>query len=133
MNGNPWARHYQAAWDNRASDPTFPLWFRMMALAYGRHEANGHANFKRGQLSWILGTPQVPGPGFHRVERSYLQRTLKVVIGNGLLAEGSCTECLIVPGHAVAGGLGDPDAPCPVHIRKRRKKTPPQLRIVVDE
>lgn len=130
-NPNPWARHYQIAWENRAADTNLPLWFRLMALAYGRHEANGHANFKRGQLSVILGTPS--GDGWRRVDRYYLRDTIKIAVEHGLLAEGSCTECLVVPGHAVAGGIGDPEEPCPVHIRKLGAKHRAKLRLVVEE
>jgi hypothetical protein len=94
---NPWTRHYQAVWENRAADHTLPLWLRLACIAYARHEANGHANFKRGQLSWILGKPPDGNQPFKRVDRWTMQDALALAIRHGWLAEGSCTECLVVP------------------------------------
>lgn len=90
----PWAKHAQIEWENRAADTTLPLWLRVACLAYGRHEANGHANF-----------------------------------GRGWLAMGSCSECLIVPAHAIEGPLGSAEKPCAVHDRKVQQKRA-RLRVV---
>jgi hypothetical protein len=128
---NPWARHYQIEWENRAADHTLPLWLRMTCLAYGRHEANGHAIFKRGDLSWILGKPPHDDEPFKRVDKYTLREAIKRAVKHGWLEKGSCVECLIVPAHAIAGGLGDADKSCPVHERKRPKPPrPQQLRVV---
>ena len=91
-NPNPWTRHYQAVWENRAADHTLPLWLRLACIAYARHEANGHANFKRGQLSWILGKPPDGDQPFKRVDKSTLVNALALAVRHGWLAEGSCTE-----------------------------------------
>lgn len=125
---NPWAKHYQAVWEDRAADTTLPLWLRMTCIAYGRHEANGHANFRRGQLSWILGK-MTEELSWKRVDRAQLTKAITVAVRHGWLAAGSCSECLIVPGHAVGGPLGNPDKPCAVHERKT-KRSRPQLRAV---
>lgn len=118
----PWARHYQLPWENRAAEHNLPLWLRVACLAYGRHEANGHATFQRGALSWILGTPPKDGQPFQRVARQTIQTAIATAVRNGWLAEGSCSECLIVPGHAIAGGLGNEHKVCAVHERKNAAK-----------
>jgi hypothetical protein len=86
-------------WERLAADANLPLWFRLMALAYWRHEANGHANFKRGDLSWILGKPPHDDVPFKPVDKYMLDDTLDRLVGYGWLDKGSCVECLIVPAH----------------------------------
>ncbi len=130
---SPWTRHYQSAWENRSANPDVPLWARVTALAYGRHEANGHANFGRGQLAWILGTPPKDGGEFKRRDRATLRNAIAVAVKHGWLAEGSCSECLVVPAHDIVGPNGDPFKPCPVHERKAVRQAPaePHLKLVV--
>jgi hypothetical protein len=125
-----WTRHYQIEWENRAADTRLPLWLRIACLAYGRHEANGHANFTRGQLSWILGTPPHGDQPFKRVDKYTVRDTIKLAVRHGWLAEGSCAECLIVPAHAIEGPQGNPAKPCPVHERKLARKQKTRLRSV---
>jgi hypothetical protein len=119
----PWAKHYQSAWDNRAANTELPLWMRVVCLAYGRHEANGHASFQRGDLSWILGKPSKIGGDFKRRDRHTIRDAIAVAVRYGLLAEGSCSECLVVPPNAIQGPLGNPDKPCAVHQRKKAQKS----------
>jgi hypothetical protein len=118
----PWAKHYQSAWDDRAANDELPLWARVVSLAYGRHEANGHAIFQRGQLSWILGKPAANGEEFKRRDRHTIRDAIATAVRYGWLAEGSCSECLVVPRGAITGPLGNPDKPCPVHVRKQAQK-----------
>ena len=118
----PWTRHYQSVWDNRAANTDLPLWARVVCLAYGRHEANGHANFHQGDLSWILGKPPTSGEDFKRRDRHTIRDAIRVAVKYGWLAEGSCSECLVVPEGAITGPLGDPNKPCVVHQRKRAQK-----------
>ena len=59
-----------------------------------------------------------------------LVNALALAVRHGWLAEGSCTECLVVPGHAIQGPDGDPNKPCPVHVRKNLRKRRPELRVV---
>jgi hypothetical protein len=53
---NPWAKHFQSAWENRAADANLPPWTRVASLAYARHEANGHANFQTAIFPGFLGS-----------------------------------------------------------------------------
>lgn len=119
---NPWTRHYQAAWEHRAASPNLPMWARIFCLAYGRHHANGHAVFGRGELSMILGMPPQDGKPFRRATRQAVHAAIATAVKYGFLSDGSCPECLVVPGHAINGPHGKADAPCPVHERKYREK-----------
>lgn len=132
MANKVWTKHYQIEWENRAADPNVPLWARVVALAYGRHEANGHANFRRGQLSWIFGTPAEGGKPFKRRNRDSIRDAINTCVKYGFLAEGSCMECLVVPYHSISGPMGDESKPCLVHERKVSRKRPaqPRLRLV---
>ena len=118
----PWTRHYQAVWENRAASHNLPMWARVFCLAYGRHQANGHALFGRGELTWILGTPPRDGKPFQRANRQAVHSAIATAVKHGFLDGGSCLECLVVPGHAIQGPQGKADAPCPVHERKYREK-----------
>lgn len=117
-----WAKHYQRGWEDKSANPNIPLWLRLASLAYGRHEANGHAVFERGGLSWILGTPPKDGKPFKRRDSATIRDAIKVAVRHGWLAEGSCNECLIVPSHEISGPLGNESKPCPVHERKNAQK-----------
>jgi hypothetical protein len=126
----PWAKHAQIEWDNRAADTTLPLWLRVACLAYGRHEANGHAVFGRGQLSLILGSPQTTTGPFKPVHRTGIRDAIRLAVRRGWLAEGSGSECLVVPPHAIEGPQGNPDRPCPIHDRKLQSRRAARLRVV---
>lgn len=126
---NTWARHYQSPWEERAGDPTFPLWFRVAALAYGRHKANGHANFGRGNLSLIFGGFDDDGE-FKPVSKHSVQSAIRAAKKYGLIAEDSNSECLVVPYHAVIGGLGNAEDECSVHLRKAQRRTSGAAKVV---
>jgi hypothetical protein len=117
---NPWAQHYQSVWQERAGNPRFPLWLRVAALAYGKHKANGHANFRQGEVATILRTVDVATGVITDPDRQHVHRAIRVAVEYGWLAPGSRTTCLVVPAHAVGGGEGNAFAPCPVHERPKR-------------
>jgi hypothetical protein len=86
-------------------------------------EANGHAVFTRGDLSWLLGKPPTSKrPAFTRASKYEVRDGIATAVRYGWLAEGSCSECLIVPMHAIEGPLGDTNKVCPVHDRKARQQ-----------
>lgn len=109
----PWARHYLEEWQRRSGDRRLPYWLRVAALAYGSHEDNGHACFKRGEVALILGTP---GDPYQNVKRA-----IEDAVIFGWLADGSFHRCLIVPRHAVRkGALEAGRKPCPIHSKRTR-------------
>jgi hypothetical protein len=112
---NPWGRHYQRVWHERAGDPRLPYWLRVAALAYGSHRANGHALFKPGQVSLVLGSVDAATGEVRRLDKGSTQRAIRSAIEYGWLSERSSARCLVVPGHAVMGGLGSADEACPQH------------------
>jgi hypothetical protein len=107
--GNAWARHYQSVWQERAARRNLPNWLRVAALAYGAHAANGHALFKPGDLAVALGEPGRP------MNKHNVQRAIKTAVDNGWLSSLSGSTCLVVPAHAITGGMGRPGQLCPVH------------------
>ncbi len=117
----PWSRHYLDVWHERAGDPRFPLWFRVAALAYGGHDATGHARFKPGELALILGTIDTSTGEWRTLHKSNVQRVIAKAVEFGLLAPESGSLCLVVPAHAIHGGVGgNGNVPCPLHKRKAR-------------
>lgn len=115
---NPWTKHYQSAWENRAANHKLPMWARVVAYAYGRHEANGHAVFQRGDLAWLLGKPPQDGEPSKKAHPTTVRDAIATAVKYGWLAEDSCAECLIVPSHGIEGPPGNAEKPCPVHERK---------------
>lgn len=112
----PWARHFQDEWQYRAGDPRLPYWLRVAALAYGSHQENGHAPFKRGQIALILGSVDAETGEIRPYPN--VRRAIAVAIEYGWLAEGSYWRCLIVPAHvAKKGNIGRAN-PCPIHVKR---------------
>ena len=115
---NPWARHYQSVWEERSSNIALPLWIRVAALAFGSHKANGHANFKRGELAKLLGKPGKDGV-WQQPSASTLLHAITHARQAGWLDNASTPRCLVVPAHAVSGGEGNERDKCAVHDGKR--------------
>lgn len=111
---NEWAKHYQNVWEERSASDMFPAWFRVMALAYGMHKANGHACFEPGSIGMILGSPREDG-GWNSMHKAHVQNAIKTAIKRGLLHESSNSRCLVVPRHAIQKDWGSTTAVCPVH------------------
>lgn len=114
---NAWSRHYQSVWLERAGDAELPDWLRVAALAYGSHRANGHALFKRGHVALILAAVDTRTGALTPRSRQSVHRAIRTAIRHGWLVEGSTARCLVVPGHAISGGLGSPVDDCPQHAR----------------
>lgn len=108
-----WSRHYQHAWEERSGNPALPKWLRVAALAYGKHAANGHAVFGAGDVALVLGDVD-RATGAITPDRN-VKRAIDTAVQYGWLASGSKSRCLIVPSHAVSGGLGNEHATCPQH------------------
>ena len=118
---SPWARHYQDVWHERSGDWRLPKWLRVAALAYGAHENNGHARFKRGEVALVLGSVDHETGEVIPLDRRNLHRVIQDAITYGWLMPESTARCLIVPAHAVKKGpIGGPVKPCPIHVRRAR-------------
>jgi hypothetical protein len=64
-------------------------------------------------------------------DKANVQRAIRDAIKAGWLAESSSALCLVVPGHAIEGGVGGkPDEPCSRHARKGTRR--PALTVVPD-
>lgn len=110
---NPFSMHRQSVWAERAGDPQFPDWLRVAAIAYGKHRANGHANFSRGALRVVLSTVNRETGEIHDNEN--VSRAIATAVRYGFLAKGSNARCLVVPQHAVEGGLENAFSTCVIH------------------
>lgn len=117
---NPWAKHFQAVWHERSGDRRLPYWLRVASLAYGSHAANGHARFRPGEIALVLGCVDPVTGEVRPLDKHNVQRSIAKAIEFGWLDKTSGSLCLVVPGHAVAGGLrGRADAQCPQHRKPR--------------
>jgi hypothetical protein len=114
---NPWTRHYQGPWEERAGNPRLPDWLRVASLAYGKHGANGHALFGPGEVALVLGEVDFK-TGEIRTNQN-VSRAIKTAVVHGWLAKGSKARCLIVPAHSIEGGMGSPWKSCPQHGSNR--------------
>lgn len=116
----PWARHFQDDWQARAGDPRLPFWLRVASLAYGHHENNGHARFKRGEIALILA--KVNHETGEIRPHQWVGRDIALAVEYGWLDKGSFWGCLIVPAHSVRKGdmYASPKA-CPIHTRRRKR------------
>ncbi|MEP9380824.1 hypothetical protein [Nocardioides sp. KR10-350] len=116
-----WARHFMDEWQARAGDPRLPYWLRIASLAYGHHENNGHAKFKRGEIALILA--KVDGETGEIRPHQWVGRDIALAVEYGWLSEGSFWGCLIVPAHSVRkGDMWATPKPCPIHMRRKAKR-----------
>jgi hypothetical protein len=115
---NPFAMHRQSFWEEQAA--TLPLlWQRLGAIAFATHKRNGHANFKPGELAMMLGKPG--SSGWESLSPSQISNLIASAKKAGWLASESNSRCLVVPHHAITGGLGNEGERCAVHHGKRRR------------
>lgn len=111
--GNPFAMHRQRVWETRAADPDLPDWLRVASLAYGKHRANGHAPFAAGALREALGT--VDRQTGEIKPNANVSRAINTAVRYGFLSSRSKARCLVIPEHAVSGGLGNIHEKCREH------------------
>ena len=122
---NRWAKHYQSAWNERAQDERLPDWLRIASLAFARHAANGHARFAPGEIAQVLERVDKQTGALRRPHKANIQRAIRHAVDRDFLAAGSSSLCLVVPPHAVEGGLGgSANTRCP-HHDKRSARTEP--------
>ncbi len=111
---NSWSGHYQSVWLERAKDRTLPDWLRLAGLAFAKHKANGHANFGLGEIGRLLADVS-PSGECKPLSKSEVSNAIKLAKDKGFIDRASCARCLVVPAHAVTGGLGNWHEKCRVH------------------
>jgi len=111
---NPFGRHRQGAWMERAANPKLPDWLRVAGLAFAKHRANGHANFSQGEIANRLGKRSADGR-LIPASGPTVSNAIKRAKDYGFIAETSHARCLVVPPHAVEGGLGSEYERCRFH------------------
>lgn len=113
--GPAWSRHFQGPWEERAGDPRLPLWTRVASLAFGKHRANGHASFGKGDVALTLTTVDRDTGVMKRPDAANVRRAIRLASEYGWLSSESRSTCLVVPEWAISGGLGTANAPCRNH------------------
>ena len=113
---NPFALHRQGVWLERAADETLPNWVRLAALAFARHRGNGHANFCAGEIAKLLAA-STPSGDRKPMSHQAVSNTIARAKSKGWIADESTARCLVVPHHAVEGGLGKSWDKCRFHGR----------------
>lgn len=78
----------------KGDGPQYPVWMRIGMLALGCHRKDGEAHFCPGELAQVLG-----------VSEATLRNELKKARDFGWIARESTKTRLIVPPHAVEGGM----------------------------
>ena len=111
---NPFAFHYQGVWLERSANPSLPDWLRLASLAFGRHKANGHANFGSGEIAKLLGKHDSDGL-VRPLSNSAVSNAIRRAKELGFIANVSYARCLVVPPHAVTHGLGSRYERCRIH------------------
>ena len=99
-------RRYQNVWEQKAGDPRLPRWLRLASLTHGKHRANGHASFKIGDVALVPSTIDDRTGEICTRSRQRVFEAIQSAIEYSLLAKGSTSRYLIVPPHAIEGGLG---------------------------
>ncbi len=90
-----WARHYQDVWHERSGNSRLPRWLRVVALAYGCHDNEGHARFKRGEIALVLGSVDHDTGAVIPLSRQRSHEAVRQAVDLGFLADGSLPD---VPG-----------------------------------
>ncbi len=115
---NPFSFHYQGVWLGRAANPDLPNWLRLASLAFAKHKANGHANFGAGEIAKLLGK-RTPDGQRKPLSDSAVSNAIRRAKELGFIAYESHARCLVVPPHAVTGGLGSSYQLCRIHAGAR--------------
>jgi hypothetical protein len=113
---NPFGMHRQAVWLERSADSMLPDWIRLSLLAFARHRANGHANFGSGEIGQLLAHTASNGER-QPLSKSAVSNAIKRAKDKGWIDRESCARCLVVPPHAVSGGLGSVYEKCRLHAK----------------
>jgi hypothetical protein len=110
-----WAKHQKSYWLAHARNRAFPLWQRVVWFAQANHLPNGHTPLGSGELA--EGTALVDlstGEVESIASKSSIAKAITAAVEAGLLAESSCSSCLVLP-WGISGGnpqRGRSDTPC---------------------
>lgn len=121
---NPWAKHRQSFWQEKAGSPNLPLWGRVYCLAYGVHRRNGHAPFKTGEIAFATRVVDVSTGEIKEATRQQINRAIATAVEYGFLHKDSCARCLVVPPWGIEGGMiGGAKEICRSHSEATKRPT----------
>jgi len=104
--GSPWVACSQDTDDRIARDDRLSTDTRLLAAARSRLEPQGHAHFKRGELSRILSQVNKTTGEIGPMSSNGLRRAIRKLSEAGLLLSDSWSQCLRVPLTDVQNGNG---------------------------
>lgn len=114
----PWTMHYMDVWQERAGNPSLPCWVRVVSLAYGGMERNGHCPLAPGDIEFTLSVVDKVTGTLTPADPSNVNRAIRFAVEQGFLGEGSNRRCLVVPRYVAEGGVrGHEHASCTRHSR----------------
>lgn len=113
--GSEWGAYAQQEMSRWAKDGAVtPLAVRVLFAAMGRHDRNGHARFRSGELADVLGSIDVTTGEVRPARRDTVSAAITVAKRLGYIAEDSSARCLVLSRHIFQKSWGSPE-PCPVH------------------
>lgn len=119
---NPWTKHRQSFWQEKAGSPNLSLWQRVYCLAYGVHRRNGHAPFKPGEIALATTIVHRDTGEIRQPSAPEISRAINTAIDYGFLSSESCARCLVVPPWGIEGGmLGRPNEKCRWHSESKNR------------
>jgi hypothetical protein len=113
--GSEWGAYAQAEMSRWAKDGAVtPLAVRVLFAAMGRHDRNGHARFRPGELADVLGSIDVMTGEVRTARRDSVSDAVKAAKRLGYIGEESTVRCLVLSRHCFQKSWGSAD-PCEVH------------------
>jgi hypothetical protein len=113
--GSEWGAYAQQEMSRWAKDGAVtPLAVRVLFAAMGRHDRNGHARFRSGELADVLGSIDVTTGEVRPARRDSVSDAIKAAKRLGYITDESTVRCLVLSRHVFQKSWGSP-APCAVH------------------
>jgi len=113
--GSEWAAYAQVEMSRWAKDAAVtPLAVRVLFAAMGRHDRNGHARFRSGELADVLGSIDVTTGEVRPARRGAVSDAIKAAKRLGYITDESFARCLVLSRHTFQKSWGSPQ-PCAAH------------------
>lgn len=109
-----------------AQNPNFPRWERVRFAALARVNRDGHAEFGMNELRGILGGTKRTPAGVAVPDLASAQTVtdaIRLAKEKGVIAEESCSRCLVIPGNGKSVSQGRGRTGCGWHGIMPRQRT----------
>jgi hypothetical protein len=113
--GSEWGAYAQGEMSRWAKDGAVtPLAVRVLFAAMGRHDRNGHARFRPGELADVLGSIDVTTGEIRPARRGAVSDAIKAAKRLGYITDESFARCLVLSRHIFQNSWGSPQV-CAAH------------------